>query len=238
MNKKIIMPIAIALLLSLAVFVSAECIDSDEGESFFIKGETAVANTGENTKYSFDHCFQNTLSESVCVNGDSTFVEHKCPNECFDGFCLEDNEKGYVLNEKNELTASLGGKSYTISVHDISSNPSGTDASFSLKIKGDLEEITDTLVPGESQVLSNGVLIKVTDTDAIRMYGTPASVTFTLTDDSNQNSKINPPKDNNQVNQNSELDPSNNNFLVYWVFGIVVVVLILIILFLVFNRKK
>jgi len=236
MGKLILSIVFILGIILVLSFVSAECTDSDGGQSFYEKGETAVTYPGNtdsspvpsgNTGYSFDHCFQNTLSESICTNGDSTFVEYKCPNECFDGFCLENNEKGYVLTEKNELTVSLGDKNYIISVHNISSSPSGSDASFRLKISGDLEEITGALGTGESHVLSNGLLIKVTDTDAIRMYGTPASVTFTISDSTSQNPQ----------QQNNVITNVNNSTLLYWIIGIVVIVaIILLVLFLV--KKK
>ncbi len=236
--KKLIFPIIIILgIIMILSFVSAECTDSDGGQSFYEKGETAVTSPGYtaggsqvpsgNTGYSFDNCFQNTLSEAVCVNGNSEFVEYKCLNECFDGFCLKDNERGYVLTEKNELTASLGDKNYIISVYNISSSPSGSDASFNLRISGDLEEITDTLGVGESQVLSNGLLIKITDTDAIRMYGTPASVTFTLSDSTSQN----------QQQQNNGITNSNNNTLLYWIIGGLIII-ILIALFFILKKKK
>ncbi|MFA4953627.1 MAG: hypothetical protein WC584_05365 [Candidatus Pacearchaeota archaeon] len=216
--------LGIILFLS---FVSAECIDSDEGEAFYVKGETAVTPPGNtatsqvpvgNIGYSFDYCFKNNLFEQICINGDSTSVEYICPNECFDGFCLEDNEGGYVLTEKRELTANLGGKDYIFSVYNISRGPGGVNASFSLKISGDLEEITEILGRGESQVLSNGLLIKVTDTDAVRMYGVPASVTFTLTD----------------TNQNERRD---NTHLIYWIIGVAIFI-ILVILFFVLKKKK
>ncbi len=212
-------------------FVSAECTDTDGGQSFYEKGETAVTAPGYtaggsqvpsgNTGYSFDNCFQNTLSEAVCVNDNSEFVEYKCPNECFDGFCLKDNENGYVLTEKNELTASLGNKNYIISINSISTEL------VQLKISGDLEEITKTLSKGESQTLSNGFLIKVTDMDAIRMYGTPASVTFTISDSTVQNQQPN----NNIVNY------TGNNVLLYGIIGGLISI-ILIILFFVLRKRK
>jgi hypothetical protein len=236
--KKLILPIIFILGIILVLsFVSAECTDSDGGKSFYTKGETAVTYPGNtessqvssgNTGYSFDYCSQNNLFESVCTNGDSTYVEYKCLNECFDGFCLEDNEKGYVLAEKTELTASLGGKNYIISISNIiSPSSNGINASFSLKFSGDLEEITDTLGVGESQVLSNGLIIKVTDTDATRMYGTPASVTFTISD----------PVSKNGQKQNKEIVGESNNFSIYWITGGVIVI-ILIILFFILRKKK
>ena len=80
---------------------------------------------------------------------------------------------------------------------------------------------------GESQTLSNGFLIKVTDMDAIRMYGTPASVTFTISDSTVQNQQPN----NNIVNY------TGNNVLLYGIIGGLISI-ILIILFFVLRKRK
>jgi len=224
MNKKLLVLVLLFTIINSVVFISADCVDSDGGASFFEKGETAVTFPGSiessqvpegSTGYSFDNCYQNTLSEAVCEDGNSKFVEYECPNWCFEGFCLKSNEEGYVLTEKRNFSVNFEDKTYEISMESISIN------SVKIRIDGDLKEITDYLEIGDSQNIDDKLLIKVIDLDAIRMYGVPASVTFTLSDLSQTNPLIN-------------LERNNLN----WILIVLIIVVLLIVFYLVLTRKK
>ncbi|MBR9702361.1 hypothetical protein GOV13_05570 [Candidatus Pacearchaeota archaeon] len=106
MNKKIIMPIVLLTLLSLAVFVSAECIDSDGGKEYYIKSYAITSQDsttlyiqedvcaelkGENIVIGHGSCYGSNcyVREGYCDDNIAKHVDFKCLNGCKNGACLE-----------------------------------------------------------------------------------------------------------------------------------------------------
>jgi|ETNmetMinimDraft_2_1059921.scaffolds.fasta_scaffold32914_1 hypothetical protein len=100
MNKKIIMPIALLTLLSLAVFVSAQCTDSDGGINYIKKG-TTTNGSEEKTDYCEDN---KSLIEYFCTpegnieditGGISPGSSHYCEN----GAKIYESSNGILIEE-------------------------------------------------------------------------------------------------------------------------------------------
>ena len=72
--------------------VELECIDSDEGQDYFVKGNVTASHTiGLTTYYHYarDSCIDDLqLKESLCETNKIRVITYSCPNGCQDGACI------------------------------------------------------------------------------------------------------------------------------------------------------
>jgi len=117
-------------------------------------------------------CSRNMDMPDEYITGCKTW----CPSgKVWDGGkCVATGATVYTLQQGESQTISTNGKSYEVTAYSISTTPTPT---VKLEINGYL---TRSLIVGESQLLSNGVTVKIADISWQKYAGGIKKVTFIL----------------------------------------------------------
>ncbi|MFH0936119.1 MAG: hypothetical protein V1815_00380, partial [Candidatus Woesearchaeota archaeon] len=91
------------------------CTDSDDGKNYYVKGNVSYIGGA----FYNDFCpYNNTLSESICLNGAPAWEQYLCPSGCKDGAC--------ILVKNETCTDSDGGKNIYVKGYGTGTNtPAG-----------------------------------------------------------------------------------------------------------------
>ncbi|MBL7100934.1 MAG: LPXTG cell wall anchor domain-containing protein [Nanoarchaeota archaeon] len=93
--------IFVLITLMLITSVSAECVDTDDGKNFGVKGVTTYTKDGRVISEVVDSCLDETrLEEYFCEpDGKSTATRYDCLEGCEDGICIEEKPIEEVVEE-------------------------------------------------------------------------------------------------------------------------------------------
>lgn len=89
--RKLFLFCVFVLLVGGLEVVSAECVDSDGGKSFYIRGDIEYT-AGPGIAGGSDECESSTLLDELYCD-ENNFGAHEyyeCPNGCADGVCIEE----------------------------------------------------------------------------------------------------------------------------------------------------
>lgn len=140
--------------------VSAQCTDTDGGKNYDVASSVVVGNS-----LSWDSCTDNlTLQEQFCENDQKQSESYQCPNGCFAGRCLAQNEIGEVFNiiQNQVQTIVFNGVAYEIDAPGCTGMNPPRDMKFTYQPgDGTTQKVTFGNSFYEPKDLGNGVIASV-----------------------------------------------------------------------------